>query len=982
MSLFLYSLFIEPLESLMGLILEAAFSLCASWGISLVLLSLAVNIILIPVYHLAESWQEDERIVQGRMAAKLAEIKAVYRGRERYMFVRALYRLHGYTPIMALRTSLGLLIQIPFFFAAYHLLSHNAALAGHGFLFISDLALPDSLLSVSGQSVNILPFVMTAVNLLSAAVYTSRLSRRDKIQLYGLALLFLLLLYSAPAALLVYWTCNNIFSFFKNIVYSRYVYNDAGQRPVPLAGRIAGVLSSPGRLWAQFAANLPAYADIVPALVGGAAFLFSQSMDKRLTQGHVLLAATIACFGLAALMRTSRIVSRVDQDTPAAHLPRLLLLVAVGIFFAKYATIQTKYLTSPALWLQAKLYAASVAALSWWILCRQPLFPLLAHLAAACENRLPQRNLFSLFTSATLVMAVLIFAYAPAEIYSSDIDFFYEFPAILLGRITFLALLFSAACLLTLRIVPVRLRPFLAVLQSWLALIMVLYEFVATNDYGILDDMFLQNPDQLRTPLAMPVDAAVFLAAGLVLFFVLKKDKTQSLKGMFQSLSLVLIGIVCWQLVHLPEHTINPSRNSEPKPPEYADRLFNFSKRGENILIVMLDNFTGGHVQEILDKDPGLTRQFEGFVWYPDTLAPGSATVLSMAALLGGEGYTAKAINERGKSSLLEAIHEAYAILPNIFVPRGYDVALAGLDHLDPAMLGPFCPHSSQMLMMGDDTSYRTAFTDYWREQKGVPAPPGASYSSFLAAVGLFRASPWTLRRQIYADATWLSTQRQGFNPTEGPMAMLDLLPQVSRADQQKSTLKYISSMATHSPWQLDPLTCMPTEKQGYRTRPDGVIAEHLGSERCALLALGRWMQWMKDNGVYDNSQIIFLSDHGANDSPQIKSLLDNDLKTNVMWRPHSLLMVKERNSRGPLRADPRLMSGADLPALICGSNGPCPGFSQAALPADPLNEAQRKRTFDYGPSSLSRHEKNRFLTKRYVVNGTIFDKRNWKDLP
>ena len=982
MSLFIYSLFIEPLESLMGLILEAAFSLCASWGISLVLLSLAVNIVLIPVYHLAESWQEDERIVQGRMAAKLAEIKAVYRGRERYMFVRALYRLHGYTPIMALRTSLGLLIQIPFFFAAYHLLSHDSALAGHGFLFISDLALPDSLLSVSGHSVNVLPFVMTAVNLLSAAVYTSRLSRRDKIQLYGLALLFLLLLYSAPAALLVYWTCNNIFSFFKNIVYSRYVYNDAGQRPFPLARRIAGILSSPGRLWTEFAAKLPAYADLIPALLGGAAFFFSQSMDKRLTQGHILLAVTIVCFGLATLIRTRRIALRADRDTPAAQLPRLLLLVAVGIFFAKYTTLQTKYLTSPALWLQARLYATSVAALSLWILCREPLFPLLARLAAACEKRLPHHNVFPLFASATLVMAVLIFAYAPAEVYASDVDFFYEFPARLLGRITFLALLFSAICLVALRISPVRLKPFLAVLQSWLALIMVLYEFVATNDYGILDDMFLQNPDQLRTPLAIPVDAAVFLAAGLVLFFLLKKGKTKSLKGMFQSLSLVLAGIACWQLAHLPEPAIDPTQKFNPEPPEYADRLFNFSKRGDNILIVMLDTFTGGHVQEILDKEPQLAQQFEGFVWYPDTLAPGSATVLSIAALLGGEQYTTKAINEQGKQSLVEAMHEGFAILPNIFVPRGYDVVLAGVDHLDPVMMGPVCPYSSQILMMGDDTPYRTAFTDYWREQKGVPAPPGASYSSFLAAVGLFRASPWMLRRQIYADATWLSTQRQGFNPTEGPMAMLDLLPQVSRAEQQKNTLKYISSMATHSPWQLDPLTCMPTDKQGYRTRPDGVIIEHLGSERCALLALGRWMQWMKDNGVYDNSQIIFLSDHGANDSPKIRSFLDNELKASVLWRPHSLLMVKEKNSRGALRVDPRLMSGADLPALICRSNGPCPGFSQADPLVDPLNGAQRKRTFDYGQSNLSRHEKNRFLTKRYVVNGTIFDKRDWKELP
>ncbi|MDR0718068.1 MAG: sulfatase-like hydrolase/transferase, partial [Treponema sp.] len=51
------------------------------------------------------------------------------------------------------------------------------------------------------------------------AVYTSDLSSRDKIQVYGLAFLFLLVLYNSPAALVLYWTVNNILSLVKNIFY-------------------------------------------------------------------------------------------------------------------------------------------------------------------------------------------------------------------------------------------------------------------------------------------------------------------------------------------------------------------------------------------------------------------------------------------------------------------------------------------------------------------------------------------------------------------------------------------------------------------------------------------------------------------------------------------------------------------------------------------------------------------------------------------
>ena len=63
---------------------------------------------------------------------------------------------------------------------------------------------------------------MTVINLFSALVYTHNLSRRDKIQLYGMAAVFLVLLYDAASGLVLYWTCNNIFSLGKNIVYDLF----------------------------------------------------------------------------------------------------------------------------------------------------------------------------------------------------------------------------------------------------------------------------------------------------------------------------------------------------------------------------------------------------------------------------------------------------------------------------------------------------------------------------------------------------------------------------------------------------------------------------------------------------------------------------------------------------------------------------------------------------------------------------------------
>ena len=65
------------------------------------------------------------------------------------MLLSTYYRQNYYHPVYALRSTFGLLIQIPFFIAAYSYLSHLEILHGASFLFIQDLGKLDGLLSVS-----------------------------------------------------------------------------------------------------------------------------------------------------------------------------------------------------------------------------------------------------------------------------------------------------------------------------------------------------------------------------------------------------------------------------------------------------------------------------------------------------------------------------------------------------------------------------------------------------------------------------------------------------------------------------------------------------------------------------------------------------------------------------------------------------------------------------------------------------------------
>lgn len=215
----LYNLIIYPLEAIIEVFYLLFDRVARSPGIAVVGVSLAVNILALPLYAKAERWQQVERETQRRLKPKVDDIKAVFKGDERMMILSTYYRQNGYHPFYALRSSFGLLLQIPFFIAAYAFLVKQPDLVGRSFFFIKDLSAPDALLSIGSIKINLLPILMTLINVAAAAVYVKGFPVREKVQLYGMAAIFLALLYASPAALALYWTLNNLFSLAKNLVF-------------------------------------------------------------------------------------------------------------------------------------------------------------------------------------------------------------------------------------------------------------------------------------------------------------------------------------------------------------------------------------------------------------------------------------------------------------------------------------------------------------------------------------------------------------------------------------------------------------------------------------------------------------------------------------------------------------------------------------------------------------------------------------------
>ena len=213
------TLLIGPLKLVFEIIYETAYRIVDHPGLAIIFLSLTINILVLPLYRRADAMQEEVRDKEARLHDGVAHIKKVFSGDERMMILQTYYRQNHYKPTDALNGSVSLLLQIPFFIAAYRFLSNLEILRGVSLGPIADLGAPDGLLVIGKVTVNLLPILMTLINVVSGILYLKGFPLKTKVQVYGVALVFLVLLYASPAGLVFYWTLNNVFSLVKNIVY-------------------------------------------------------------------------------------------------------------------------------------------------------------------------------------------------------------------------------------------------------------------------------------------------------------------------------------------------------------------------------------------------------------------------------------------------------------------------------------------------------------------------------------------------------------------------------------------------------------------------------------------------------------------------------------------------------------------------------------------------------------------------------------------
>ncbi len=888
---FLYTLFIAPLEYWMHAALVWGYGKTANWGEAVLVMSLVVNFVILPIYMKAEAWQEAERALRKSFEEKEKMIKRTFKGQERFAMISTMQRQAGYSPLLTLRSSIGFFLQVPFFFAAYHFLSHFEPLAGVSFLGLPDLSKPDGLVHLGGFSVNVMPFVMTAINVGSALVYTKNLTQKDKNQLYAMAALFLVLLYDAASGLVLYWTCNNVFSFVKNVCY------DITDR-VKLSERLAtlGALIRAKTEKEQKATGSVFFAGGALVFWGAGTVLALCSCNQMdlINEVHQAGISKVSDWfylaGLACLL-VEAVRLRLWRD-------HRVLLVCVILFTYYLLNIWHKYEFFGAhrhyFALQAGILLLAVGGAVWNV--RRPLSDWLYKKSSPAV----------IYTSAAVWLVILMTGYLPLQAFSTAPETFSAPDTVIAKSLMWAAVLAIGLWVLYHVTWLWNTERAAGFFMGLVALAFTVYAFLLPLDVGTIDAFQIAKPQSLYSSKNIFLDVVVLASIVCVYGWAVKRGYVGQLAKVFGVLSCVAViaGMVgLWQSQggwHAKEEVQLSGRQA--KLPDWTERFFGFSKEHENTVIVMFDAFSGGHMRQIMDEMPEVTEKLTGFTWYSDAMAVGNNTIASVATIFAGRAASPGELNKAESAAVAEKINARYADTV-MALKHDTDVSINERNWLEPARLRK---NLKSMGWQGEDPLavrfMGESFLNRWLAKTGEVIGRGES-DVFLLAVSLFKTAPWSLKNLVYKDGRWIDALLSGadhdntlIRRVQSDWALLSLLPEISNTDRQTPTVKFIDTEITHSPWLMELGRCKVVARPKSVRRENGVHEEHLAVESCALKAMGQWFDWMRANGVYDNTNIVLVSDHGGGDTAQLYESLGERLYRQI-GRPDSLLLFKPAGS-------------------------------------------------------------------------------------
>jgi hypothetical protein len=490
------------------------------------------------------------------------------------------------------------------------------------------------------------------------------------------------------------------------------------------------------------------------------------------------------------------------------------------------------------------------------------------------------------------------------------------------------------------------------------------------------------NPDTFESKYSIIILSGFATLGILCVFTFLLLNRRKFIFHSFQLITLsalVFFGVINIYKINtdfnkydllLKEFSTDSALTDNPEP------VYQFSRYGKNVVVFMLDAAISGYVPYIFEEKPELLNAFPGFTYYPNCISFGSHTRIGAPLIFGGYEYQPENI-QKNRSYAMEKHNEALLMMPRIFQSENYRVTVTDPTFANYSLkpdLNIFAPYPEISAQ-----NIQGLYTNIWLrshpELKIVSVPE--ILRELLIRFSFLKIAPPAFRVFIYDKAGWL---KPGGNVSNNQLTLdtldcyttMDYLPLITEiSDDTVNTYTAIVNDLTHDSALFqypDYVPAMDITNAG-----NGPFAEEKSyhSNIAALLLLGKWFRFLQEQGVYDNTRIVIVSDHGRSTEAKYTG---NMRLPNDDWLSsyHALLLVKDFNAKGNLITDTVFMTHGDVPVIAMEGliDDPKNPFSENSIKSDKENDI-----FITTADSLRFTIRNdQWLT----VRDNIFDPANW----
>ena len=205
-----------PIISLLEIVLELFKSITGSYGLAIILLSLFVSVITYPLSLYGQKVEVKVKNLHDEMDPRIKKIKEDFKGEKQFNEIEKVYKEYNYHPIYSVKSVAGFALQLPFLISCLLLLIDYTPLVGENFLFLTDISKPDSLISINSFSINVLPLLMASITLVETSI-KPEMTSAGRNKFYFVTFGILILIYTLPSAVVLYWMTSNIISLLQTL---------------------------------------------------------------------------------------------------------------------------------------------------------------------------------------------------------------------------------------------------------------------------------------------------------------------------------------------------------------------------------------------------------------------------------------------------------------------------------------------------------------------------------------------------------------------------------------------------------------------------------------------------------------------------------------------------------------------------------------------------------------------------------------------